>query len=66
MPNLDQIQEVLEKDMTRGEFLRYVGIAMLSIIGVSSIAQNVNKAIVVHKNGSAKNANGYGMSAYGR
>lgn len=66
MVQIDQLQELLEKDMSRGEFLRYVGIAILSVIGVANMANNINKAIVVHKNSGSKQSAGYGMSAYGR
>lgn len=67
MVDLSKFQELLEQDMSRKEFLRYVGVAILGIVGVTNFANNVSKSVLVtNKNTTGKNASGYGMSAYGR
>lgn len=62
------IQTILEKDMSRREFLGYVGAAFLGVIGVSGIL----KALMSHENhgGVTKRVTspvdfGYGSTPYG-
>ncbi|MDZ7786478.1 MAG: hypothetical protein U5L95_05155 [Candidatus Saccharibacteria bacterium] len=66
MLDFSKFQELLERDMTRKEFLQYLGMGLLGIVGVSSIANNLQKSGFVHRQTSEKPAAGYGMSAYGR
>lgn len=61
------IQTILEKDMSRREFLGYIGAAFLGVIGVSGIL----KALMSHETGGvtkrvASPAEfGYGSTPYG-
>lgn len=65
MVGFDKFQDLLQQDVTRKEFLRYVGIALLSLIGVASMLQNLNGAVNTPIQKDAKGS-GYGTSAYGR
>lgn len=55
-----QISEVLEKDVTRKEFLQYVGSALLIMFGVS----NLIKMLHAQPKGTNVSA-GYGDNSYG-
>lgn len=65
MVGFDKFQDLLQQDVSRKEFLRYLGIALLSVIGVTSMLQNLQNAArtPIQKN---TNAAGYGVSSYGR
>lgn len=65
MVGFDKFHDLLQQDVSRKEFLRYVGIALLSLIGVASMLQNLHGAV----NTAApreRQTSGYGTSAYGR
>lgn len=65
MKLLDKTQELLQQEVSRKEFLKYAGIAMLGLIGISGMIQNLNKALSSQRS-SQKIGKGYGASAYGR
>lgn len=62
------LQELMEREVSRKEFLRYVGVAFLSVIGVSNIIKNLNQPLQLpnSQHTATKEVSGYGMSAYGR
>jgi hypothetical protein len=65
MVGFDKFQDLLYQEVSRKEFLRYIGIALLSVIGVASMIQNLSGTI----NSPTQNNNqtsGYGTSVYGR
>lgn len=65
MVGFDKFNDLLQQDVSRKEFLRYIGIALLSLIGVASMLQNLHGAVnttIPHE----KQGSGYGTSAYGR
>jgi Trp operon repressor len=56
-----QLQQLLQKEMTRHEFLATLGMGLASIMGFSSIIKLMNSGK------SSKTASfGYGSSPYGR
>lgn len=55
----DQFDALLQKDMTRKEFLQYVGGALLVAFGVT----NLLKSLLQTK--PSQSSIGYGSSAYG-
>lgn len=65
MVGFDKFNDLLQQDVSRKEFLRYVGIALLSLIGVASMLQNLHGAVntAVPRE---RQTSGYGTSAYGR
>ena len=65
MVGFDKFNDLLQQDVSRKEFLRYICIALLSLIGVASMLQNLQGA--VHTSlPNEKQGSGYGTSAYGR
>ncbi len=69
MIDTKHIQELMEREVSRQEFLRYVGVAFLSIIGVSNLIKNLNQPLHLPVAAPKQLDNklpGYGMSAYGR
>lgn len=63
--NLDKLQALLEQEMSRKEFLRLVGVIILSVVGITSMLnnlQNVHKITERH----VKTVSGYGYNTYGR
>lgn len=65
MVGLDKFNDLLQQDVSRKEFLRYIGIALLSLIGVASMLQNLHGAVNT-ATPRDQQSSGYGASAYGR
>lgn len=70
---IEKVQDLLQQEVSRKEFLRYAAIALLSVVGVTNVLRNLqnvlgndigstNKLTAKQKEASG----GYGMSAYGR
>jgi hypothetical protein len=57
-----QIEEISQKEMTREEFLKFMGACILGVIGVAGLLHNLQ----AFQNKSVKKGQGYGMSPYGR
>ena len=47
MPNQykDQLEDVLQREVSRSEFLKFSGVAILGLVGVSGFLKNLHKAI---------------------
>lgn len=61
--NLKPIQQLLETEMDRKEFLTYVGASVLAVIGISGIL----KSLAPPANPGKRNvSSGYGGSVYGK
>ncbi|MBA3758094.1 hypothetical protein H0X10_00460 [Candidatus Saccharibacteria bacterium] len=65
MVGLDKFNDLLQQDVTRKEFLHYLGIALLSLIGVASMLQNLNSAVNTSTTKDTQNS-GYSAGPYGR
>jgi len=57
-----KLQELLQKEMTRKEFLATVGFGFASILGFSTILKLLGKENPLHKTNSPL---GYGVGSYG-
>lgn len=55
------IQELLETEMDRKEFMAYVGATALAVFGVSGLLKAITQ-----NSPTTKKDSGYGGSAYGR
>lgn len=62
MVKIPALQELLEKEVTRKEFLQMVGLMILSVIGVGSVLANLDKSLTTK---TANNDDDYGISSYG-
>ena len=61
MLDIENIQQLLDKEVSRKEFLMHAGAALVAVVGVSSIAKNLLSS------GSRRGAvgsTGYGASTY--
>lgn len=62
-----QIDGVMQREVSRSEFLKFVGIALLGLIGIAGFLKNLHE-IVPSQIADKKQPvpSGYGQSAYGR
>lgn len=59
-----QIDGIMAREVSRGEFLKFVGVGLLSFVGVIGFFKHLHEA--VPNNSTAKKSGGYGRSPYGR
>lgn len=60
-----QLNGVMQRELNRGEFLKLIGVASLSLIGAVGFLKNLHE--FMPRDSNAKNrSGGYGRSAYGR
>lgn len=58
----NQLEQILQQDMTRKEFLQYVGGALLAALGITALLRN----LMQHKPAAIQQADfGYGGGSYG-
>lgn len=60
-----QLEDVLERQVSRSEFLKFSGVAILGVIGVTGFLKNLHQSIPT-KTLQKRSASGYGRSPYGR
>jgi hypothetical protein len=62
-----QLDGIMQREVSRGEFLKFVGVALLGFVGVVGFFKNLHQIMppqTTDKNHSI--SGGYGRSAYGR
>lgn len=59
------LNQLMQKEMSRKEFLATLGFGMASIMGFSTIIHLVTGKSLTHKGISQSNSYGYGGSPYG-
>jgi hypothetical protein len=62
----NEINNLLNKNLTRKQFLQYIGVAFLSIIGISSLISALSKADNFGALNNGKSGRGFGTNKYGR
>lgn len=62
--NLPAIQQLLEADMDRKEFLVYLGASVLAVVGVTGLLRSISVPLEKQSKASQNRA-GYGSSPYG-
>lgn len=60
-----KIDTLMRQEMSRKDFLRYIGVALLGIMGVSKFLSGLDSAPGSLEK-KAPSSKGYGVSAYGR
>ena len=65
MTTVGKLQELFQKEVSRKDFLRYIGVALLGLVGVSALIQNLTTSLGSKPQKTPK-AGGYGRSPYGR
>lgn len=64
---LEKVDSILKHEVTRAEFLKYIGVALLGMMGVSSFIKNLHKNVQPSlKTSNNRKSVGYGKTAYGR
>ncbi len=61
MNNLETLQEILAKEVTRKQFLMHIGTALLAVVGIGSVMKNM-QSILPQKNNELEGS--YGYSGY--
>lgn len=61
MNNLINIQEMLEAEVTRRQFLTQIGVALLAVVGIAGLMQNI-QSVIPQKKDPREGA--YGWSGY--
>lgn len=64
MLNTRSLQQLLQKDMSRKEFLQTIGAILLGFIGLTAFLKNIDNFTQAQTKGKAET--GYGKSPYGR
>ena len=59
---LQKLDQIMETEVSRAEFIRYIGIALLGMVGVVGFVKNLHQLMP----GRNKVSRGYGRSSYGR
>lgn len=59
-----QINDLLQKEMDRKDFLKHMGVAAVALIGVPAVIKALSQSSTQSSAQSTKNM-GYGLSAYG-
>lgn len=60
-----QIQNLLDQEMDRAEFLRYAGAATLAVLGVTSIIKSLEGLVGGNSQQKVSTNMGYGGGSYG-
>lgn len=69
MIDLKHVHDLMEQEVSRKEFLRYVGVGLLSAVGITNIIKNLSQPLqlpTAQQPRVQKSTSGYGMSPYGR
>ncbi len=65
-----QLNQLLDKEVDRKDFLKHVGVAIIAVAGVSTLMSNLTSlqgsSSTKGVNSGTKSTHGYGLSAYGR
>lgn len=62
-----QLDSMMSHELSRGEFLKFMGLALLGFIGVIGFFKNLFQIMPAHTAAKKQLApSGYGRSAYGR
>ncbi|MDO8335724.1 MAG: hypothetical protein Q7T74_03005 [Candidatus Saccharibacteria bacterium] len=63
---IKQIDNILKQEVDRAQFLKYTGLALLGVMGVSGFIKNLHKNVSPSPKTTTNRTTGYGKSAYGR
>ncbi|MES2970919.1 MAG: hypothetical protein V4702_01185 [Patescibacteria group bacterium] len=65
MNSVIKINDLMQKEVSRKEFLRYLGLALLAVIGITNLINNLQNTLSGERQKKLQ-SNGYGSSVYGR
>lgn len=61
----DNLRTILEKEVTRREFLVHVGTAILAVVGITGVLKRLTDSYHPSRDPSGKKAGDYGYNTYG-
>lgn len=63
----NQLESILKKEVSRGQFIKYIAIAIVGAMGITSFLRNLHKSVSPSSSSktTVHNAAGYGKSPYG-
>lgn len=61
-----QLDSMMQREVSRGEFLKFIGIALLGFVGVIGFLKNLHEIVPAQTVAKKQSAGGYGRSVYGR
>lgn len=64
MNNLENIQELLEQEVTRRQFLAHIGVAFLAIVGITGMLKSLQSVLPQKKSQPNGQIGAYGWSGY--
>ncbi len=64
MKPLDNLNDLLKKQVTRREFLTHIGLAVISLLGISGMLKNLNKSLETKDHKAVSDQGGYGYGTY--
>lgn len=65
---IENIQEILKKEMSRKEFFQHTGMFILGVVGVTSFLAHFSKSLNLQPKqmSSSARSSGYGARTYGK
>ena len=60
-----QLDNIMKHQVSRSEFIKYIGVAALGIVGVTSFLRNLHESVRPSTSRPAQQLSDYGMSNYG-
>jgi hypothetical protein len=61
-----QLDDLMSAQMSRGEFLQYMGVVALGMVGITGLLKNLHHAIPKGAGPIKSFSTGYGHGTYGR
>ena len=62
-----QLDNMMQREINRGEFLKFMGIAFLGFFGIAGFIRNLHEIVPAQSSGKRHSIpRGYGHSPYGR
>lgn len=65
MIHFPELNNLLQREVSRKEFLRYIGIALIGLIGITSLLDNMHSVIGTPRKATEETGFDYGMTPYG-
>lgn len=62
---IKQIDTILKQEVDRAQFIKYIAVALLGVMGISSFIKNLHKSVTPSAKTSVNRTSGYGKSPYG-
>ena len=61
-----QLEGMMQHELSRVDFLKFLGVAFLGLVGISGLMRNLTDLSHLRSNKKVPSPGGYGRNAYGR